>query len=474
MSLARHLGVVHRLLDRAHAALHQIVREFLELRPIDGHGEVLGAVGVGSDKRQVDLRLCHRRQFHLRLLGRLEQPLQRLRIFAQIDVVLALELVGQIVHEPAVEVVATQMGITCRGANLDHPVTDVEKADIERAAAEVEDQHGLVALLVQPVGQCRGRGLVDDAQHIQPGDPAGILGGVALRVVEVRRNGDHRFLDPFAEELAASSTSLRSTCALISSASTACRARRTVRRHLALDDVEAHDRGGQMLRSAGVGGDERQIDLGLRHRRQFDLGLLGRLEQPLQRLRIFPQIDVVLTLELIGQVVDEPAVEVIATQVRITGRGAHLDHPVTHVEQADVERAAAEVEDQHRLVALLVQPVGQRRGRGLVDDAQHVQPGDPAGILGGVALGVVEIRRNGDHRFLDPLTEELARVVDEFAQHLRADLLRRVLLAAHVEPGGATLALDDVEADRLGFLRYLVEAAADESSSPNRWCPSGS
>ena len=229
---------------------------------------------------------------------------------------------------------------------------------------------------------------------------------------------------------------------------------------LELRPIHGH---GEVLGAVGVGSDKRQVDLRLCHRRQFHLRLLGRLEQPLQRLRIFAQIDVVLALELVGQIVHEPAVEVVATQVGITCGGANLDHPVTDVEQADIERAAAEVEDQHGLVALLVQPVGQRRGRGLVDDAQHIQPGDPAGILGGVALGVVEVRRNGDHRLRDPLAEELAGVVDEFAQHLRADLLGRVLLAAHVEPGGATLALDDVEADRLGFLRYFIEAATDES-----------
>ena len=163
---------------------------------------MLGAVGVGGDERQVDLRLGDRRQLHLRLLGRLEQPLQRLRVVAQVDAVVALELVGQVVDEPAVEVVAAQVGVAGGGADLDHAVADVEDADVERAAAEVEDQHGLVVLLVQPVGQRRGRRLVDDAQHLQPGDPAGVLGGVALRVVEVRRNGDHRLGDPLAEELA--------------------------------------------------------------------------------------------------------------------------------------------------------------------------------------------------------------------------------------------------------------------------------
>ena len=153
----------------------------------------------------------------------------------------------------------------------------------------------------------------------------------------------------------------------------------------ALDEVggdllerRAHERGDEVLRPVGVGGDERQVDLGLGHRRQLDLGLLGRLEQPLQRLRVVAQVDAVVLLELVGQVVDEPAVEVVAAEVGVARGGAHLDHAVADVEDAHVERAAAEVEDQHGLVRLLVQAVGERgRGR-LVDDAQHLEPGDLA------------------------------------------------------------------------------------------------
>ena len=63
----------------------------------------------------------------------------------------------------------------------------------------------------------------------------------------------------------------------------------------------------------------------------------------------------------------------------------------------DVERAAAEVEDDDLLVLLLVQSVGQRGGGRLVDDPGDLQPGDLAGVLGGLALGVVEIGRDGDH-----------------------------------------------------------------------------
>ncbi len=50
---------------------------------------------------------------------------------------------------------------------------------------------------------------------------------------------------------------------------------------------------------------------------------------------------------------------------------------------------------------LAVEAVGQcRRGR-LVGDAQHFKAGDLAGVLGGLALGVVvDVGKNGDGRLL--------------------------------------------------------------------------
>ena len=134
-----------------------------------------------------------------------------------------------------------------------------------------------------------------------------------------------------------------------------------------------------------VRGDEGQVDLGLGDRAQLDLGLLGRLVEPLQRLRVLPQVDAVLLLELLGQVVDDPPVEVVPAQVGVARRGPHLDHAVPDVEDADVERSAAEVEHQHRLVLPLVHPVGQRRGSRLVDDPQDLEAGDLPRVAGGVS-----------------------------------------------------------------------------------------
>ena len=118
--------------------------QLLERRAHQRRVEVFRAVGVCGDEWQVDRGLGDRRQFDLRLLGRLEQSLQRLWVVAQVDAVVLLERLGEMVHDAPVEVVTTEMGVTGRRPNLDHTVADVEEADIECAAAEVEDEHGLV------------------------------------------------------------------------------------------------------------------------------------------------------------------------------------------------------------------------------------------------------------------------------------------------------------------------------------------
>ena len=127
----------------------------------------------------------------------------------------------------------------------------------------------------------------------------------------------------------------------------------------------------------------------------------------------------------------------------VTGGGTNFHDAFADFQQRDVEGAATQVEHQDGLFLLaLVQPVGQRgRGR-LVDDAQHVEPGDLAGLLGGLALGVVEVSRRGDHRVGDVLTEIGLGITLQLHQNAGADFLRRVLLAVDLHgPVGAHLPL---------------------------------
>src|SRR5690606_39035299 len=111
----------------------------------------------------------------------------------------ARELVGQVFDDACVEVFAAQEGIASGGEYVEDAVLDFENGDVESAAAEIEDGDGDVEFFAESKGQCRGGGLVDDANDVQSGDASGVFGGVALRVVEIRGHGDDGFERLFAE-----------------------------------------------------------------------------------------------------------------------------------------------------------------------------------------------------------------------------------------------------------------------------------
>jgi hypothetical protein len=79
------------------------------------------------------------------------------------------------------------------------------------------------------------------------------------------------------------------------------------------------------------------------------------------------QVDALVLLELLEQPVDDPLVDVVAAEVGVAVGRLDLDDALADLEDRDVEGAAAEVVDRDRLVLLLVQAVGQRRGGRLVD-----------------------------------------------------------------------------------------------------------
>ena len=246
--------------------------------------------------------------------------------------------------------------------------------------------------------------------------------------------------------------------------------RLTTRTERALDQVrdellELRPGQGQdeVLRPARVRGDEGQVDLGLEGRRQLALGLLGGLLEPLQRHAILLEVDAVLALELVRDPVDNPLVEIVTAEVGVTVRGLDLEHAVADLENRDVERAAAEVVHDDRLLLLLVHAVGQRgRGR-LVDDPEDLEPGDPPGILGGLSLAVVEVGRHGDDGLGDLLAQVgLGRLL-ELAQDHGGDFGGRIRLAPHLDADVAVLGADDLVRDELDLLQHLVVTAPHES-----------
>ena len=108
-------------------------------------------------------------------------------------------------------------------------------------------------------------------------------------------------------------------------------------------------------------------------------------------------------------------------------------------------------------VLLLVEAVGERRRGRLVDDALDVEAGDAAGVLGRLALRVVEVRRDGDDRLGDLLAQVVLGGLLELLQDLRRDLGRRVLLAADLDRARRRSARDDLVRDALDLFADLVE-----------------
>ena len=145
----------------------------------------------------------------------------------------------------------------------------------------------------------------------------------------------------------------------------------------------------------------------------------------MQCIGLTGEIHALVLFEFVDDMLDDRIVPVVATELGVAIGGENFENAITDFENRDVECSAAKVIDRDFFIGLLVEPVGQRCGGRLVDDAQHFQSRDFARRFGGVALRVVEIRWHGDHGFGDGLTEFRFRVRLQFAEHHCGDLLRR-------------------------------------------------
>ena len=194
--------VLHGLLHGLDASLNEVRGELVERGPHQVDVQVLGSGCVRSDKRQVYRGLGDCRQFDFGLLRGLEEALQRLRVIAQVDAVGLLEILGEIVDDPAVEVVAAQMGVTCgRQCTSTTPSPTVRMLTSNVPPPRSKTRTVSFSSLSMPYANAAAVGSLMIREDLQARDPSGVLGRLALCVIEVRRDGDHSFGDLFAEEL---------------------------------------------------------------------------------------------------------------------------------------------------------------------------------------------------------------------------------------------------------------------------------
>ena len=177
------------------------------------------------------------------------------------------------------------------------------------------------------------------------------------------------------------------------------------------------------------------------------------------------KIEAVFAVDVVESDGDEQVVDVVAAEVGVAVGGDDFEDAFLQLEDGDVEGSAAEVVDGDDAFPLAVESVGERGCCGLVDQAQDFESGDAAGILGGLALGVVEIGRDGDDCLGDRRAEVALGVLLQLAQDVGGDLRRRVLLRANLQAEHFA-GLDvrrEVEGKELQLFLDVFDAAAHQA-----------
>ncbi len=198
--------------------------------------------------------------------------------------------------------------------------------------------------------------------------------------------------------------------------------------------VEFRPRKGQVkvFRAARVRGDKRQVDGRGGHAGKLDFRFFGGFLQALHRHFVAGKVDPVFLFEVLDHPVDDALVKIVAAQAVVAGGREDLLHAVAHLDDGDVERAAAQIVNHHFLVFALVYAVGKRGGCRLVDDALDVEAGDLSGVLRRLALGVREVGGHRDDGGVDRLAQIRFGVPLQLLQNHRRDFLRRKALSVNV------------------------------------------
>ncbi|AGZ36921.1 NAD-specific glutamate dehydrogenase [Pseudomonas sp. VLB120] len=174
-------------------------------------------------------------------------------------------------------------------------------------------------------------------------------------------------------------------------------------------------------------------------------------------------------VEVGGQagLLDDPAcngmVEVIAAQGGIATGRQHLENTCGQAKYGDIEGTATQVIDGHQAFGFLVQAVGHRRGSGLVEQAQHVQAGQLGGVLGGLALGIVEVGRHGDHRPYQLATQGGFRSLAQHLEDVGGDFHRALRPLDRVDERHVRLAADEAVRQLLAQLLDVGQAAPHQA-----------
>ena len=151
---------------------------------------------------------------------------------------------------------------------------------------------------------------------------------------------------------------------------------------------------------------------------------------------VLGQINAGVLLEFGDHPIDDLLIKVVTTELVVARRGFHLNLRLAvhfvDFKHGDVKGSTAQIVDQDGLVLRFVHAVRQSGGRGFVDDAQDLKPGDAAGVFGRFSLSIGEVSRAGDDRLLHFVAEVGFCVRFQLLENEGRDLLRGVGGVVHV------------------------------------------
>ena len=186
--------------------------------------------------------------------------------------------------------------------------------------------------------------------------------------------------------------------------------------------------------------------------RKLNFGFFGRLTNTLQRHLVAGQVNVGLAREFGDQPFENDIIKIVATEMIVACGGLHLEDTVTELHDRNIKGSAAKVENQYRLLdILLIEPVGQGRRGWFVDDPQHFQTRDRPRIFGRLPLTIGKVCRNRNHSLGDRLTQIRFCILLELLQNHRRDFLRRMASATNLDINRVVTSGDTVIGDMRSF-----------------------
>lgn len=197
--LGLEVGILEGLADRVNGAGDEGVNHLLKLSTAKLHVDVLGAGGISSDERQVDVGLERRGKLNLGLLSGLTDTLDSHAVTREVKTRGLLEVGNHVADQVDIEILTTKVGVTVGGLDLEDTVLDLQDGDIEGTTTKIVDGDNAVGLLLEAVSQSGSSRLVDDTEDVKTGNLTGVLGALTLGIVEVGRDGDDGVLDGLGE-----------------------------------------------------------------------------------------------------------------------------------------------------------------------------------------------------------------------------------------------------------------------------------